>query len=157
MVVLVSVAAASAGCQETGQKRRFFDLVESPTAHVEKIELLDSSDQALRLGVTLRLTNPNDVPLPMTIARYSVDVPGAGSYQGDQRPQATIRAEGEQVFVLTAAVPAGTANPALDTAVASGSVEYEPPGEFRMLLTESGVPLPSVAFRGSGELGETRP
>ncbi len=151
-IVIALVLVILAGCQSTGEKRRFLDLVDTPTATVEKVEVLDQSTEAVRVAITIRMANKNDVPLPLTIARYSVTLPGVGKYQGDQRPQATIPAESEQTFVLTAAIPTGGEVLSTDEWRANGSVEYEPPGEIRMLMTESGVPLPTSGFRGSGEL-----
>ena len=156
MAVILPVAAAMGGCQDTGEKRHFFDLVDAPKVSVEKVELLDESDQGVRVAVTVKMTNSNDVPLPMTIANYSVHLSGMGEYRGDQRPQATIPAKGEQRFVLTAAM-AKSPGQTPATYRAGGNIEYRPPGEFRMLLTESGVPLPTVSFADSGDLAAAQP
>jgi LEA14-like dessication related protein len=148
--LIAGVFGALGGCQETGRKKRYFDIVTAPTAQVVEVKILETSPQAVRVAVTVEMTNRDEVPLPLTIADYYVDLPGTKTYRSSQRPLATIPANGTQQFQLTAAVP--TAGEAPATYRVGGTIEYEPPGEIRMLLTESGVPLPRVGFQGTGEL-----
>lgn len=141
---------ALGGCQETGRKKRYFDIVTAPTARVVDVKIVEAGPQAVRVAVTVEMTNRDDVALPLTMADYYVDLPGSKTYRSSQRPLASIPAKGTQQFQLTAALPVSGEAPS--TYRVGGTIEYEPPGEIRMLLTESGVPLPRVGFQGAGEL-----
>lgn len=120
--------------------------VGSPKTEVEALELLAASPAATTGRLVVKLTNPNDVPLPLPLARYTVTLGGV-TYATDTVPNATVPANGEQRIVL----PVVFENPAGPSYSASGSVTYVPPGEIRMLLTDLGIPLPSARFKGAGE------
>ena len=120
--------------------------VGSPKTEVEALELLAASPAATTGRLIVKLTNPNDVPLPLPLARYSVTLGGV-TYATDTVPNATVPANGEQRIIL----PVVFEGPAGSAYSASGSITYVPPGEIRNLLTDLGIPLPSVTFKGASD------
>ena len=95
------------------------------------------------MRVTVELQNPNNVPLPLRRAQYTVEVAGAEPFSFRDQPARTLPASGRQTVELAAVFP-GDATGA--TCHVSGWITYEPPGEIRKLLTESGIPLPNADF-----------
>jgi LEA14-like dessication related protein len=122
-----------------------------PTVQVERVDVQQATAQAARVQVVLAMENPNDDPLPLTLARYQVNLGPWGVYRGDHVPNATIPARGRQTITLPAAVAEAVQSRTMPAYRTSGSIEYVPPGEVRAALTELGLPLPSVSFSGSGE------
>lgn len=143
LTALVFAAALAGGCA-----------VQRPTAEVTGVRVGDATDEGSRVVVTVALHNRSDTPLPIRETRYTLQVDGEEFAFTDVAP-ATIPASGTQTLRLPAAVriPAS----AIDgrTYEVSGQATYVPPGEIRDLLTDSGVPLPSVSFSGSGRLSGT--
>jgi LEA14-like dessication related protein len=147
-VSLLALAALSlplVGCNTVGA-------VQEPTAQVTSVDLKQSTQYGARLDVVVTLSNPNDVPLPITKAQYDVVVEGVGQFSFKDQPHRTIPANGSQVVRLPAAIETDGRELAGVGASASGSITYEPPGEIRKLLTDSRIPLPSVGFSGRDEL-----
>jgi LEA14-like dessication related protein len=123
----------------------------TPSAKVLSVTLADQTDQGARLIVLVELTNPNaHIALPLRFAQYQVSAGGA-SAGSTSKPARTLPAGGTQTVELPVSIAGVTA---LSGAAvqAGGSITYEPPGEVRMLLTESSVPLPTVTFSYSGTI-----
>ena len=128
-----------------------------PSVRVTDARAVEVSDEGARLEVTLELDNPNAVPLPLPEASYRVAVDGVGSYAFEALPVRVIPPNGTQTVVLPAAIafPAGSGG-----GVAGrrwrirGDMTYRPENGVRRFLTESGVPLPFVAFGGRGAFVE---
>ena len=146
LIVVIGLAlTASTGC--SSERKVVGKWVAAPTATVEAVELLAASPEATTTAnVIVRLSNPNDTPLPLPMARYTVTMGGA-TYSTDTVPNATIPAKGEQRIALPVTI-AGPQNHDYST---SGWISYLPPGEIRNLMTDIGIPLPGVPFSGSGE------
>jgi len=144
---LLAALVSATGC--SGFKQ-FVEIIAPPSAKVESVELIETTDEGSRLAVTVSLVNGNDVPLSLRDANYSVTVADGESYRFSSPANRTVPANGAQVVVLPVAVPHVVSGGSYRV---SGSVIYEPPGEIRKLMTESHIPLPWVAFRSSGELG----
>ena len=124
----------------------------SPSVHVTDVRVVDQTEQGGRVVLEVDLINPNDFVLPMPTADYTVSVEGAGqfSFQGVV-PLAVMPAQGTQTLQLPAAFTVDqplTGKPF----AAHGSIQYDPPGEWRAFLTQSGFPLPEVDFQETGTI-----
>ncbi len=139
-MILVGLAL-TAGCGWTKQ----------PVAKVRGVRIAESGADGVRAELLLELTNlnPNE-PLPMTIARYRVELDGVGRYQSNIQPLATIPARGRQQIVLPAGIAASNAAADRTPYRVTGTIEYQPSGNIRELLTDIGVPLPTVSFSHTG-------
>lgn len=146
-ISIVMLAAASAMVGGCSTNRSVIGAwIAPPTAEVETLELTAVSPAATTGNLIVKLTNPNDTPLPLPLARYTVTL-GETTYRTDTVPNAALPALGEQRVV----VPVVFDGPAGKAYTASGAITYVPPGEIRVLMTDLGIPLPTVSFRGSGE------
>jgi len=144
IAVVGIVTLIAAGC---GSERNVVGKwVAGPTAEVEALELTAASPAATTGNLIVKLTNPNDAPLPLPMAQYTVTL-GGTTYSTDTVPNATLPALGEQRIVL----PVVFTEPANTSFDARGSVTYIPPGEIRALLSDIGIPLPTASFNGSGD------
>ena len=142
VLCLMLVVGAIVGCEA----------VREPSAEVARVAVTERSPEGARVEVTVMLSNPNDVPLPLRGARYDVVVDGREfAYTG--MPPVTLPPGGQEPITLAAAFADGEAVGGQSVAVA-GRVWYEPPGEIRELATQYQIPLPSVPFRGRGALAE---
>lgn len=130
--------------------------VQNPTVQVRSLQIVEQTRDGARLLLTLDVTNPNQAALPLVFSSYDVQVDGATGFGFADVCNRTLPAQGTQTVVLAAAV-AGHEGRSLDAAAyrVNGWMSYEPPNQWRRLLTESGVPLPTVGFGKSGILGES--
>jgi len=128
-----------------------FRRVESPTAEVTGIAVTDRSNDGARVEVMVLVTNDNDFPLPLTASRYRVTVAGVGDFAFDDHPHVTLPANSSQPVTLPAAF-AMSPDAGGGAVQVAGTFTYEPPGQFRKAMTDSGIPLPKVGFDGSGRL-----
>ena len=126
--------------------------VERPATRVVGIEVLEQTDEGMRLAVTVELTNTNDVALPLVSADYHVQLEGLDGSRFEDEPHRTVPARGTQQVRLTAALPTGGGDLSGAGYAVRGSITYQPPGELREVLTGSYVPLPSTQFSGRGVL-----
>ncbi len=129
------------------------DPVEAPQVRVDGVELVEKTKEGARFRIHLRMSNPNDVQLPLRLATYQLNV-GASSYAGDTRPNVTLPGTEHArsiTFSLPAAIGAASVSPGTPWR-ATGRVRYEPPGKLRQMFTDIGIPLPEVAFSGRGRL-----
>ncbi len=128
-----------------------FSDIKAPQARVESVRLTEQSDKGARVEVALIMTNPNDKALALKRTDYSVRLSQGGVFRFKDESNRTLPANGEQTILLPAAFATdGNINAAQYEV--RGDVSYEPPGQLRRSLTESGIPLPSVSFSKSGSL-----
>ena len=122
----------------------------SPAVDVADVRIVDQTEQGGRVLLELDVSNPNDFPLPMPTANYTVTIEGAGTFTFDGVvPLAVMPMQASQTLTLPAAY--STATPLVGRSYrAYGHVTYDPPGEFRAFLKESGFPLPNVDFDKTG-------
>ena len=126
--------------------------VQTPAATVSSGVRTATSREAGRYLITVRLENPNDFPLPITRADYTLTV-GQARYEGDLIPPATLPALGSVHIELPAVLVAGESSAATDAAYeTSGTVQLYPPGEIRALMHDLGLPLPTASFSGAGPI-----
>lgn len=145
MMLMLFVAAGSAGgCEGI---RLLPKVYAAPEAVVRQVQLTERSAEGTAVRIVLDVTNPNDEQLPMKIARYRLTL-GGQTYVGNTPANAISPAEGTVTFTLPAAVPttAGT-----DYKL-TGQIEFQPPGQLRDLITDFGVPLPTIALNSTGQL-----
>lgn len=147
LLVLACGAAGLAGCEKLGFTPTIYD---TPDAVVTAVELTEVSPQGASARIVIDLTNTNDEPMPLKIARYRLTL-GGGAYSGNTHANATVPARGGVRLTLTGAVPGAPG----DTYDVSGAIEYQPPGEVRELLTDFNYPLPTIPLRGAGQVTGT--
>ncbi|GAB4107974.1 MAG: hypothetical protein Kow00105_13000 [Phycisphaeraceae bacterium] len=120
-------------------------------ANVDAVRIDSTSDEGVRVLVTVTAENPNEVALPIVRAEYKVALNGAQPFEFTDLPKATLPALGTQTLTFPAAF-ALNGKHEQHTYQVEGRLIYEPPGEIRKLLTEYGVPLPSASFSDEGTL-----
>ena len=122
----------------------------APTVDVTHVRIIDQTEQGGRVMLQVELINPNNYPLPMPTANYTVTIDGAGTFEFDGVvPLAVMPWQGTQTLDFPAAF--STRAPLVGRSyTAKGSIRYNPPGELRAFLTESGFPLPHIGFNTSG-------
>ena len=146
MLILSLMTFITTGCATAWQS------VDRPEIQVEKVELTQRTDEGLRMEVTVRLSNPNQIALPLVYASYGVELDGLGRFELGDTTNRTLPARGSQIVVLPAAFAITQPLPAATPYRVWGHVQYEPPGQFRRVLTESGIPLPGASFALDGRL-----
>jgi len=129
-----------------------FQAMQPPQLQVQAMKIAQQTEEGARIEITLLLQNPNDKALPLTYTDYRVEVPGVGVFAFGDETNRTLPAGGTQTVVLPAALATRGRELHGIPCVVSGSVSYDPPGQLRKILTESGVPLPSVNFTSTGPL-----
>lgn len=123
-------------------------IIQTPEAMVERVELVEATDEAATYHIIVTLENPNDdIALPMPISSYSLTVAGQ-SYRTDVVPEATVPG-GRSITVVLPAVIAGPAEPAARFET-RGWVTVNPPGQVRQIFYDIGWPRPSAAFFAQG-------
>ncbi len=132
--------------------------VKAPTARVVAVDTDRVTEQGARVLVTVELTNPNDVALPLPKTRYRVAVEGAEPFAFETPPALALPPLETQLLTLPAAfaTPDAAAMAGRPYEV-TGAVTYQPPGQLRLLLSEYHIPLPTSRFSGSGTLVGTEP
>ena len=147
VLMMLTATLCLSGC-------KVFLALEKPIARVQSVTLDEQTEHGSRVLVTVELANPNDVALPLVDAQYTLLLaPGSRVVSFRDAPNRTLPSKGRQVITLPAALPvSGGGNLRGASYRVAGSINYEPPGEIRELLTEAGIPLPSSEFFGSGTL-----
>ena len=121
-----------------------------PQVEVTGARLVEEGPEGARVELSVTLTNPNDVSLPLPEANYTVSLPGIGSYSYADLPARVLGPNDSQSFTLPAAI-ATEGQPLTGQAWrASGTVTYDPDNQVRSFLTETGVPLPIALFFADG-------
>jgi len=142
----VLLVAVQTGC---GVPQMF--QIEVPTTQVRRVSVTQESEEGSQVTAFIAVRNPNKAPLPLVRIQYTIDVGGKMiSYQDEVHR--TLPSDGIQVVVLPVAFATDGSSIGGRRFDISGSITYRPPGQFRKLLTESKVPLPTVPFAGSGRI-----
>lgn len=132
--------ALVSGCSGTG----------APRGRVLDAALVEETAEGSRVEFVVELENPREEHYPLVEAGYLLEVAGAGTFRFTEYPAEALPGQGTQRLLLAGALPA--TDLAGRTWRVSGSVSYQPGGEFRQVLTDSGVPLPVASFDGKGTL-----
>lgn len=129
-----------------------------PSVAVGEAMLVDETDEALRLDITLDLTNPNNEPLELIRFEYSVSIDGVSVYRAKRAAEATLSASGGKRLTLPAVVrfdrvPWGeSARPQEVGWSIRGSLLYITPGALAEALLDTGVRKPRTRLAGSGRV-----
>ena len=148
VVVVIAAVLCLSGCNilpKPGPK------ITPPAARVGAVKLLNQTHEGAVVMVSVELENPNRTALPLLNNRYTLTVGGLSFNYTDQ-PLRTLPSKGVQTLDLKAALSTGGRDLRGAAFRVTGRVDYEPPSQIRRLLTESGVPLPNVAYAGYGVL-----
>lgn len=124
--------------------------VRDPRVRVTDVSLARQSPEGGRVEVILTLENPNDVPLPLVNAKYSVSLVGTETFAVKENLNLTLPAGGTQTVKLTAAFPGQPLQGRPFTV--SGRIAYRPPATLLERLLEENLPLPKAGFHRSGKL-----
>lgn len=125
--------------------------IDTPTAALVSASQTARSDEGSRLVAAVDVTNPNLVALPVIEVYYTMKVDGVGVFSFTQTGDSTLYKGGTQRLLLPAAFKT-TKDLSGATYSVDGWLSYQPPGEVRKLLTDTGWPLPRVWFSGSGRV-----
>lgn len=148
--LVCAAAVALVGCGPKVDQRPLV----RPIAAVDHVEVMDASEEGVRLDFVVHVTNPNLDALPLKIARYEATIGSLGTYKGDMAPDATAPATGVQIIRLPVAIATTTSSSVNNMSWSlTGSIEYQPPGQIRELLTDMSIPLPSTPVQGGGQIG----
>lgn len=131
---------------------QFSKRVEPPMVDVMRVALAEQSEEGVVVHAMIRVQNPNDVPLPLVASEYTVLLDPNHSFTFDDKLQQMLAAKGIQELRLSAAFATKGQAVAEATYHIRGLVRYEPPGQIRRILTDSGIPLPAVAYSETGQL-----
>lgn len=149
MLPLLALALLCGGCAADG--------IASPTAEVVAAKVTEQSDDGVRVEFTVMLKQTNNVPLPLTKSEADVTIGTAEPRSIKDVPHRTIpvgagQGTGQQIVVIPISYPASSGIAPGSAYNINGSITYEPPGEVRRVLTESGIPLPTADFSKEGRL-----
>lgn len=146
---------AFSGCSTPGG---YLFLAAHPEVHLTDARITEETEDGIRIEMVMHLTNPNVAPprrnpssaeLRLLRMHYTVELPGWGTFSMSKEPPITLANAADRGFVLPAAFarPSGAPLPGESTMVrVRGWIEYEHDGDFRFLMTEAGVPLPTRSF-----------
>lgn len=146
--MLAAIVLSTGGCRAVARLRG----IQPPEAEVTGVHVLEQTEEGARVRVQVKLTNPNDVPLPVVASDYHMTLAEAGSFKFVDRPGRTLPAESSGSVELMAAFETGGADVSGRSYRVTGWLFYEPPGQLRRLLTESSIPLPRVRVDTAGHL-----
>ncbi|MHC4948597.1 MAG: LEA type 2 family protein [Planctomycetota bacterium] len=126
---------------------------QSPMVSVGPAELVEATDEAVRIDVELSLTNPNDVAIELRTVSYAVTLAGTPVFQGRRAARATLPAGGSTRLAAPVVIRREDLAAATDVRYSlAGSVVYVTPEALVELLLDTGVRRPTVAFRGDGQV-----
>jgi len=131
----------------------------TPTLQVMDATMIEASAEAVVVAVRVRATNIGDDGLPLRIASYTLSI-GGKSATVTRSPEATLRARGEQEFIVPAALllsASERAGMASAPFTITGSVSYVPPGRIADVFFEWGVYRPSAPINGGGTVNLAGP
>lgn len=157
LMALLILSALLSGCRSEPKTAEM--TIEPPQATVVMLTLVEQSRRGARLNALIDVSNPNPVSLPVTVVHYKVHIEDLPAHTFTDYPRIALSAAttnplrtGQQRLELPVAVPAGRRSLVGRSYRIRGEITYEPPGVIRKLLTESGIPLPSIPFNGTGTI-----
>ena len=122
----------------------------NPKVQVVAARVTEKTKDGVRIELTLKVTNPNTIELPLEKIHYTVTVPNGKTFTFVDGVHRTLPAKGEQTFTIAAAFADPLALRRSASAWRSkfytltGRISYRPPGELRNIAFNSGIPLPST-------------
>lgn len=131
---------------------------QAPKLSVIEARVTEVTQDGVRLEFLIDAENPNEEPLPLREARYSLSLDGDTVFNGFRAPQATLRRLGTQRIMLPAVIRAEDIEGISPTPSyrLSGTLGYVTPGEIADLLFDYRVRRPQAPFddRGTLDLSE---
>ena len=132
------------------RKNRSIDGIEVPEITLVDAKISEQTVDGASVTLVGMLENKNDVELPIEKIEYEFMVEGRGMYEGTFTPRVTAPANESQLLEMTAAI-AGR-NMKGRTYHFWARVTYSAKSNLRVILTESGFPLPWKEFAATGTL-----
>jgi len=131
--------------------------IDAPTAEIVSAKVTQQSPEGVRVEFTVLLSHDNKVPLPLTLSEADITAGNSGGRAVTDVPHRTLpvgggQGTGKQTVVIPIAFPASAGVGPGSAYNINGSITYEPPGEVRRVMTESGIPLPTADFSKAGRL-----
>jgi hypothetical protein len=129
----------------------------SPTLQVMDATMIEASPEAVVVAVRVRATNTGEDGLPLREATYTVSVAGR-SATVTRSPESTLRARGEQDFIVPASIRVTQAERAAMAGApftVTGKVSYVPPGRIPEVFFDWGLYRPSASMSGGGTVDLT--
>lgn len=134
----------------------------APSVLVTDATVLETTEEAVAIGIGLDLVNGSSVPLDVRQIDYVVSVDGRTVYEGRRAAQTTLPSAGASRIDVPAVIRFDDAGwtdasaPPSATYRISGHVLYLSPGELAEILLDAGVRKPTVSFRGEGRVALRR-
>lgn len=147
-LALVLVSLISLGCQ-SDKPVDSTSFVDTPQAQIIGARQVAQTSEGARVIATVDITNPNDIALPIARVDYTLTIEGKETFSFSETGNQTLTKKQVRRLELPAAF-ASDASLVGASYTLEGSASFEPPGELRRFLTDSGIPLPKVTFAGSG-------
>lgn len=119
---------------------------------VVEARVVERTDEAVILHFVVEGENQHAEEIPLIKAEYSVSMNGREVFRAVRSPEATLRRQGVQRFVLPASVPASALQSSSNRWSLSGAVEYVVPEQIAETLLDIGFPYPTADVRGEGDL-----
>lgn len=124
-----------------------------PGFEVTAADLVERTDEGVKLEFTLTGANRDEEPLPLRHVDYTLQIEGDTVFSGRRAAERTLPAGDRQQIVLPATVPlealAGLSSPRY---VLSGQIEYSKPGALADTLFDAKLVRPKVSFSDRGSL-----
>ncbi|MCC5830911.1 MAG: hypothetical protein JJU36_15805 [Phycisphaeraceae bacterium] len=140
------------GC--TSSPDSYLFLASRPAIEVVDARVTEETEDGIRIEARLELLNPNRAELRLLHMRYDIDIEGWGRFSMTKTPPITLASDSEGRIILPAAFarPSDQVLEVGQPVRIRGVIQYEYDGDFRFLMTEAGVPLPTRSFSGQVDL-----
>jgi LEA14-like dessication related protein len=126
-----------------------FSTADPPAFTLEQVSIGAVSDEAVQIICHARLTNPNEIELPLVETRYTVALDDERVYQGRHAIARTLMPAADIMVEIPAVVPRADVETlsGLETMLRiRGKLDYITPGAFAEAMFDIGVRRPSVAY-----------
>ncbi|MEM6552247.1 MAG: hypothetical protein AAF750_08985 [Planctomycetota bacterium] len=122
------------------------DVLRRPSATVTGAYVTATGPDAASVNIVLALENPQAVELPVRFGDLRLRT-GAGTTPTiETRPHVTMPPKGIATVTLQGVAKHNGQGLVGQPLTVTGSLTYEPPGELRQMLTDTGFPLPDIGF-----------
>ncbi|MEM1213400.1 MAG: hypothetical protein AAGI68_14020 [Planctomycetota bacterium] len=122
------------------------DVLRRPSATVTGAYVTATGPEAASVDIVLALKNPQAVELPVRFGDLRLRTDAGATPTIETRPQVTMPPGGVATVTLQGVARHDGQGLVGQPLNVNGSLTYEPPGELRQILTDTGVPLPTIGF-----------
>ena len=116
--------------------------------------IVQSSDAATVVDITIRAVNRGPDPFPLTRVEYTVELDGKPALSAARSAQITAHRFSEEEFTIPAVIAGGTRPTSYRV---SGTVTFVPPNLVRKVLYDEGLLRPSQSFSFEGPVAASAP